>query len=62
MSDRGDADLLQILIGEVRQHRPIDVVRLEPLSVLRQAQSRQPPRDVCHLRIPRRTEVGLRGA
>jgi hypothetical protein len=51
MSDRGDAKRGQVVGGQPRQHLGINVVGLERLNVILEAQVPQPGRDV-HLRRP----------
>ena len=42
MTERSDADLLEIGVGELGQHLEIDIVVGEGLSILRQSQFPQP--------------------
>jgi hypothetical protein len=49
--DRGDAERHEVVGGQSRQHRGINVVGLERLDVILQAQGPQPGRDV-HVRRP----------
>jgi hypothetical protein len=46
MADRGDADVLEILGGQVRQHLGVNVVVPKHLFVALQAQLAQPSRNV----------------
>ena len=51
MPDRGDAEGAQVVGGQPRQHLGVDVVGLERLDIILQAQVPQPARDV-HARRP----------
>jgi hypothetical protein len=57
MTDRGDAEFLQIVGGQARQQFGSDVVLLEGDRVLLEAKRPQPPCDI-HCRLPRQLIAG----
>jgi ERCC4-related helicase len=48
MAERGDADLFQVLIGQVTENREIDIVLSEALGILGHAELFEPIRDLLH--------------
>ena len=56
MAERGDTDLFQVLIGQLRQDREIDVVLGKAIRVLGQSEALKPFHHLLH----RRPRAGLR--
>jgi hypothetical protein len=60
MTDRGDAEILQIIGGQSRQQFGPDVVLLECRRVLSEPRRPQPLGDI-HRRLPRQARAGICG-
>src|SRR5689334_13968799 len=51
MTERSDADILEVIAGQPRQQRSVDIVLLERLPVLFEPKASEPTRDIH--RLPR---------